>query len=399
MSRPRVAIVGGGVAGVVLAWRLRQAGGVDVDLFLGTRTSGSTGADTQAGGGRGAGAPAVTDATAASGGMVRAFEVDAGACRLAAESLAELRDDAELRRLVGFRRVGSVYLLPPGADPAGSVETVDRVLPGSARPMTVDQLVSAGYPFRDLPGGTIGIVERYAGYLSPALMRDRLVERLAAAPAGAGAGPSACTVRAVAVAAVTAATTVTPTVRPVDGPPLGYDVVVVAAGPWTPRLLAASGLPTDGLRTRQIQYVVTDLGPADLPAFVDDTGDTGDAGGGLYGRPAGDGRALLGLPTPHWQVDPDAVIPDAELVDRTLAEARRRLGVSVDAGPTSRVVASSDCYHDPAGLALRRVGGHPALLTFTGGSGGAAKTVLAAARVAATALVHRLAGVGAGSPR
>ncbi|MGG7609836.1 hypothetical protein ACQ5JZ_10565, partial [Streptomyces sp. ZG43] len=60
----------------------------------------------------------------------------------------------------------------------------------------------------------------------------------------------------------------------------------------------------------------------------------------------------------------------------------RVLGADV---AVDRSVAACDCYHDPAGLALRPLGG--GLHTFTGGSGGAAKTVVAASRRAARALL------------
>jgi glycine/D-amino acid oxidase-like deaminating enzyme len=327
----RVGIVGGGVAGALLAWRVRQAvRRVAIDVYT---------------------APTEVDASAVSGGMVRGFERSADACRLAAESLAELRGDPVLRGAAGYREIGSVYLLPPGTDPAGPVRVVEQLLPGSAT------VLAGGHP---LATTATAVVERHAGYLSPAALRDAVLGWLA----GDGV-----TIRPVPVTRLDPA----PALRSADGEIRGYDAVVVAAGPWTPALLAASDLPTDGLRTKQIQYTVY-RGRLPGGAFVDDLT-------GRYGRPAGVGEFLLGLPCDRWDVDPAALTPDTALADRLTRQATELLG---DVRPlTTRV--SSDCYRDPAGLVLREV--KDALFTFTGGSGGAAKSVLAASRVAAARLL------------
>ncbi len=325
----RIAVVGGGIAGALLAWRLRQ---VSVDVYL---------------------SPTSTDASAVSGGMVRGFERSLGACRRAAGSLAELRADPVLRAAAAYREIGSVYLLPPGTDPTGPVRVVEEWLPGSATVLT-----NTEYPLA--PGAT-AVVERHAGYLSPAGLR---------AAALAWAAEAGATIRAIPVARLDPS----PAVRLVDGTIRGYDAVIVAAGAWTPALLGTSDLPTDGLRTKQIQYSVYWGQLPGLGAFVDDIT-------GLYGRPAGDGEFLLGLPGDRWDVDPAALAPDTDLVERVTERAGDLLGASRPLW--TRV--SADCYHDSPGLVLREV--KDALFTFTGGSGGAAKSVLAASRVAAAALL------------
>jgi hypothetical protein len=358
-------------------------------------------------------APAGGDATAASGGLVRAFESDPAACRVAAASLAELRASATLRGWAGYREIGAVYLLPPGDDPAGCVRIVDELLPGSARVLGRREL-TAEYPLRGLAAGTTAVVERHAGYLSPARLRAAVLAELAA---------GGCVIRDRAVAAVTA-TAGGPAVRlagnPVHGhhtahgygvgrghepapgcgpagghhPPdshdavRGYDAVVVAAGAWTAGILAAGGLPGDGFRTRQIQYSLHAVRLPELGAFVEHES-------GFYGRPADGGAFLLGLPSPRWDVTPGAVEADAVLTERVTAYAIRRFGAQL-AGPPVRTVASLDCYHQPPGLALRRVLAGTPVFTFTGGSGGAAKAALAASRTAAAALLAELA---ASTPR
>ncbi|MFJ5543086.1 NAD(P)/FAD-dependent oxidoreductase [Micromonospora chalcea] len=328
MGEPRVLVVGAGLAGVLLARRLRDAGAEAV--LVGPHGGGHA------------------DATAASGGLVRAFEPDPAARSLAGASLAELRDDPALAAAAGWRATGSLYLLDAGAAAgAAGVEVLTR-----------DE-VARRFGFDRLPDGTVAVWEPGAGHLDPDRLRRsvlRGLDRTETTPV-ARLGDGAVELR--------------------DGRRLTGDLVVVAAGAWTPGLLRAAGLPTT-LRTKHIQYAHHRTGRADLPCFVDGTS-------GLYGRPAGPGRVLLGLPSDRWDVDPPAPAPDTALAARVLAVAARRLP-GLDPRPDGPPVSAADCYSDPPGLALHAVAG--AVHTFTGGSGGAAKTVLAASRLAATALLN-----------
>ncbi|KOX05340.1 hypothetical protein ADL04_06710 [Streptomyces sp. NRRL B-3648] len=327
----------------MLAWRtVRAPGGASVDLFT-----------------EGAGGP--VDASRVSGGLVRGFEPTVAAAVPAAESLAEIRGSDVLREWSGYRETGALYVLPAGADAREPADVLQSCLPGSAEVVGRDRVVG-DFPFRDLPAGAVAVVERYAGHISPHRLRTAALG--AAAEAGA-------TVHGTAVDAVTR----DPAVRTADGRTRRYDRVVVAAGAWTPGLLARSGLPVAGLRTKQIQYSLCTAPLRGLGPFVDENS-------GLYGRPYEDGSFLLGVPTDRWDVDPGAVTADTALAARLAESARRVFGVDVTVG---RTVASSDCYHDPAGLELRSLG--PGLHTFTGGSGGAAKTVVSASRKAAAALL------------
>jgi glycine/D-amino acid oxidase-like deaminating enzyme len=350
----RVAIVGGGLAGSLLAWRLSvhgdelstggadRAAGPEISLYarcLGTRLAAPAWSV-------GGGAPSFVDATSASGGIVRAYEPDAAARRAASDSLSELRSSPLLRSWSAYREIGSFYLTrshPTLAD-----------LPSSAHLLTRDQL-----PFHALPLGTVGIVEPHAGHISPHALRNNA---LAAARAHVHTEP---------VAAVTAS----PAIRLADGTEHHFDAVVVAAGPWSPRLL-----PAAGLRTKRIQYNLYRSSPPVLGAFVDETT-------GLYGRPGPDGALLAGLPTDGWDADPDRPPVDHDLAGRVTAALRLRFGA---APPVSRTVGAVDCYADPPGLALRPVEPGSRLFSFTGGSGGAVKTALAESRRAAQALTTAL---------
>ncbi|HYQ66106.1 FAD-dependent oxidoreductase [Actinophytocola sp.] len=341
----RVGVVGAGVAGALLAWRLRRsAPRIAVEVYTG--------------------GPAGGDASGASGGLVRGFERDSTAGRLAVAGLAELRADPALRAVAAYQEVGSVYVLPPGADASGPVRVIEEALPGSATVLTGAGL-AARYPFRGLPDGVTAVAERHAGYLSPARLRAAVLGWLA---------DGGATVRPEPVAAVAPG----PALRLAGGAVAGYDAVVVAAGAWTPALLTASGLPTGGLRVKQIQYTVYEGRPDGLGPFVLEPT-------GMWGRPAGTGF-LLGLPCDRWDVDPSDPRPDDALVERVAAQARELLGHPPPGHCPHRTTVSADCYREPPGLALRALGG--GVFTFTGGSGGAAKTVLAASRVAAATLVR-----------
>jgi glycine/D-amino acid oxidase-like deaminating enzyme len=340
----RVIVVGAGLAGTLLAWRL-QAAGAEVTL-IGRR------------------AAAMGDATAASGGLVRAFEPDPRLAALAAASLAELHADPVLRGWAGYREVGSLYLTTEAvpAPPAGAA-----LLPAAD--------VHRRFGLAGLPAGVTGVYEPHAGHIVAHRLRAAVLDRIV----------STVDARVTAAATETAAETVTVSLH--TGETRTADVVVLATGPWTPDLLRAGPPASPGhpaLTTKHIQYGVHEVeGPA-LPSFVDETT-------GLYGRPADPGRMLLGVPATRYGVDPERPVPDQGLTDRVRETARHRLpGHRI--GPAVRTVVACDCYCEPAGLALRRVAG--TLFTFTGGSGGAAKTALAASRAAATELTELATPVG-----
>lgn len=337
----RIAVIGGGLAGAALAWRLagdhRVAG---VDIVTGTRR---------------------VDASRASGGVVRSFEPHPVQRDLATESLLELRGDPLLQSWARYAEAGSLYV------------TTGR-LPATSDALSARELTGRGWS--GLPEDTRGVHEPRAGWIHPDAFRDALLADLRARR----------NVRAAAI-----------DLQPghLAGP---RDAVVVAAGPWTPTVLRQLGLPAVGLRTKAIQYGVYRVNGWRPPCFVDETS-------GLYGRPVGTRELLLGVPTDGWDVAPDHSTPDLGLEARARRLASLRLP-GLRLGRRSRLVASADCYHPEPYLALRPTGGStPAgtpVLTFTGGSGGSAKTVLAASARAGAQLVtsiHPSSPLPTGAPR
>ncbi|WFF09151.1 FAD-dependent oxidoreductase [Micromonospora sp. WMMD1076] len=338
--RRSVAVVGGGVAGALLTLRLAELlGGARVELYLGAATR-------------------HRDATAASGGLVRGFETNLDDCRLAAESLAELRRDPALARAAGYRESTSSYFLRPGADPEHQLALLDDLLGGSAR------LVPAAEAARTLglaprPEGTFAVVERHAGHVRPDAMRHHALTRAAAA--GARVHPET-------VDSVTAGPAVT-----VGGVARQRDVVVVAAGAWSDALVPVP------LRNRRIQYGVYPLARPDLGCLVDDVST-------LYGRCHEAGSVLLGVATSAWGAPPGDDRVDPAYLDRVSDVARSVLALDGPLPPPRLSVAGVDCFAGQGGLRLRPVDGMPGVFSFTGGAGGAAKSVLASSRLAAAAV-------------
>ncbi|MFH8349795.1 NAD(P)/FAD-dependent oxidoreductase [Streptomyces sp. NPDC018045] len=355
----RVCVVGAGVAGALLAWRLVVEHGARVTLLAGA---------------------ARPDATAASGGLVRAFERDPEVARLAALSLAELRTSRTLREWSGYRSGTSLYVLAPPDGYAGCAGPDGRVAPPDALPPSAERCdarrLADEFGVRGLPEGAVGVLEPHAGHISPDGLRRAVIADLVARGADLPSGR----LRAVSCDEQGGG------VRYRTGAGHGTaDVLVAATGAWTPRLLRSLGVTAadEAVRTKVIQCAVYRAGGLLPPAFVDETS-------GLYGRPAGPGRMLLGLPTERWGAEPGAArFLDHEERAVRRAAGRRLPGLSL--GGLTRPVAAVDAYGPAGRLALTPVPGTSGrLFTFTGGSGGSAKLALAASREAASGLPARL---------
>jgi hypothetical protein len=309
------------------------------------------------------GRKSTVDATAASGGAVRAFDPDPELCRLATASTAELLGSRTLLRWADFRRSDTFYLPQRTEAVDEAVAGIEAALPGSVRLTDGADLIRRGWA--DLHAGCVAVHEHQAGYVSPAGLRDALLADTGRRMSVVDGEVTAVTLRGS-----------DSVVCSIEGEDREYDLVVVAAGSWTPALLRSWHLPADGYRVQSIQYGLYLTGRWRPPTFIDEVIS-------LFGRPAPGGSLLLGRPTGQWGVDPDRppTTPSLHAGAARLVSARfPRLRI----GPAWKVVGSADCYGETPTLALRRVveSGHR-LFTFTGGAGGAAKTALAATRHAA----------------
>jgi X-X-X-Leu-X-X-Gly heptad repeat protein len=342
----RIAIIGSGLAGSLLAWRLAQPPGV-AELLLAP------------------GPAAAADATAASGGAVRAYEVNPEQRALALASMAELAADPVLRAWSGFTDCGSIFLPDTGSAEslAGPVAEINATLAGSARLLDAEQLARDGWA--GLAPDRIGIFERQAGYLNPDRFRRAVLADLAGR-------------RSITLLSAGQAGELGPDGFTLAGERWRCDLVVLAAGAWTPSVLRAAGFEAGDLSTKSIQYAIHRASGALPTTFVDDRS-------GLFGKPAPNGL-LLGLPTSGWSAPPSGVPADLALAERAAALATSTFPALRlhSAGPP---VAAIDCYAESGLLALRPVAGADGrLFTFTGGSGSAAKTALAASHRAAAQL-------------
>jgi glycine/D-amino acid oxidase-like deaminating enzyme len=352
----RVGIAGGGIAGSLLAWRLASAHtdwSVDLIAPAADATDGRS-----------------MDATEASGGQLRAFETDPHNCRMAALSLAEVASNPTLAAWSEYRETPSVYVCD-GSRPAkveALVAEVERRLPGSARIVDASEL-QADYGWHGLPADAVGVVEQRAGYFSPACLRAAVV---AALP---GLGVDLVDGVAQRVAPRIAGGVSCEVGSPRSRGRRNYDLFIVAAGRWTPRLLLGSDLPAYRYRTKLVQYGVYATAGRRPPAFVDGTSQ-------LYGRPVPGRRILLGVASHRWGVDPDRQTVSVGALARTAALTASRFP-GLQLGRLITVVTGADCYVDPPRLELRpAVAGRSDIFTFSGGSGGAAKTALAASAMA-----------------
>lgn len=352
----RACVIGGGLAGAMLTWRLASQTRWKLDLFTGSAN------------------PA--DATAASGGAVRGYERHPQQRRLATLSMVELRSSRTLRRWARFRAIDSVYLRADADGVDTEIAEIEARLPGSASRGSPADLAALGWA--GVPDRAVAVLERAAGYTSPAAWRaavlaDRAVRRRVSINTSPAAAVIPTERGSVEVAA--------------GGQRREYDAVVVAAGAWTPALLRASGLPAGDYRTKSIQYGVYATDGWRPPQFVDEVSQ-------LYGRPTADGGLLLGLPTELWDVDPDRP-PRLPALTETAARLARARFPALRLGPTLREASAADCYADQPVLCLRTVvDGVHLLMTFSGGAGGSVKTVLAASRLAADQLVGALRPIG-----
>jgi len=347
-DRISVCVVGGGIAGTTLAWRLASEPGVArVDVLLGAAFR------------------LLQDATAASAGVVRGFDPDVNVSALATESLLELYSDPRLRRWAEYEELGSLYIRETVAEPSQLVH-LEQLLPGSAELVSARRLRNGAWG--DLPEGATAVFEARAGRISPGALRSELLRELSRC--------RCADLLAASLSRVTVTDGGTVHCELAGAPSREYDVVVLAAGRWSGALLRASGLEAGELSTKAIECSVWRTPDWRPPPFVDETS-------GLYGAPLRGQELLLGVPVERWNLHPDWPQEHPEYRSEVTSWAARRLP-GVRLGELKRRVVSADSYLPGRTLSVEPVpdtGG--GVLTFAGGSGGSIKTALAASRRAA----------------
>jgi glycine/D-amino acid oxidase-like deaminating enzyme len=340
-------VVGAGITGASIAHHLARRGVAVVVIEQSPRSA--------------------AGATGRSGGMVRAYDPDAVIGELAQPSLATYRDPGcWASGRAPLHAVGAVTAAHPAQEPAlrAAAGQINGALRASAH-VVVECAEVAGIR---LAGG-IALVEPEAGWVVPAeVTADWLVQARAD-------GAVVChEVRVLEVAARDG--------RPVvftDAGVVSAGAVVAAVGPW-----AAD--PVRGLRqaspvrSRSIQVAVVERSPPALPhaTFVD-------LRTGLYAKPVGSDRTLIGMPHLVWDSPFDSR-PDPAHAQATVSALAAHFPWLTTAVHVSTVRAS-DAYGSPRGGGLLDGTGLPYVWSVRGWNGGGVKTAPEAGRRIADACV------------
>jgi len=306
-------------------------------------------------------------ATGRSGGMVRAYDPDPAIGELALPSLAEYRDAAAWASgRAPLHAVGAVTADHSAQEPALREATgrINGALNTSAH-VVADQDEVAGIR---LAGG-VALVEPEAGWVDPAAVTADWLEQALA--------DDAVVCRGVRVRQVEARGG-----RPAvltDAGTVSAGVVVAAVGPWAsdpvPGLRSASPV-----RSRSLQVCIVERRPPAPPhaTFVD-------LRTGLYAKPVGSDRTLLGMPHLVWDSPVDSP-PEPAHAQATIAALTAHFPWLTTAVQLSTVRAA-DAYVSPDGPApgLLSGTGVPHVWCVRGWNGGGVKTAPEAGRRVAEA--------------
>lgn len=308
-------------------------------------------------------------ATGRSGGMVRAYDPDPAIRELALPSLAAYRDaGCWASGRSPLHAVGAVTADHPVHEPAlrKAAEQIDGALSASAHVVAGHDEV-AGIR---LAGG-VALVEPEAGWVDPAeVTADWLAQALA---------DGAVVCRGVRVRRVEERGG-----RPAvftDGGMVIAGAVVAAVGPWASD--PVPGLrPASPVRSRSIQVSIVERRRPAPPhaSFVD-------LRTGLYAKPVGSDRTLLGMPHLLWDSPVDSP-PEPAHAQATIAALTVHfpwLTTAVQLG----AVRGADAYAVPDGQApgLLSGTGVPHVWCVRGWNGGGVRTAPEAGRRAAQACV------------
>ncbi|CAA9231294.1 MAG: hypothetical protein AVDCRST_MAG41-912 [uncultured Corynebacteriales bacterium] len=351
---PDVAVVGAGVIGASIARHLAAAG-----LRVTVHQEGK---------------PLERGSTVRSGGLVRVHHSDPSDARLTLASLPFFRDHAVG---CGYRRTGFALLVGPEHE--GTLRANTAMLTGlgaDVRLLSRSELAGLRPELR-LDGVAAAAWEPDGGYVDPAATCRALLDGAVAAGAVLRDGDpvTGLEVRGGAVVGVRTRHGVRPA-----------GAVVVAAGPWTPAVLAGTGVALPIVPRRIASAVVPVSGG--LPCTViDDTT-------GLYFRPDGRAGVFFGVPTGRPPGDADAAEgpPDRGTVADTLRLLASRVP-AVAGRPVPVGLSGTDGYTPDGHAVLGPLPGLPGGWVAAGFSGGGAKVAPAVGAALAAEI-----GTGAARP-
>ncbi|MFC8077248.1 FAD-dependent oxidoreductase [Streptomyces sp. NPDC057307] len=380
------AVLGGGMVGRAAAAELAEAGASVVLVDDGTPGS---------------------SASAVSGGLVRAFELDEGERNLACEAFLALWGRPELATAHGFRRTGALVLLGPADVEKAAVSVTELNKLGVSAEMVSVSGLHTRWPDLRTAGLAGAVWEPGAGYVRGPVAMAALLDR--ARLAGVRVLPRHRVDSLTADAGGTAVLTWSAAGEGDRGDDresdraaahgddragdrsaahgeLRADVALVAAGCATPSLLGDRWPADRPAASKLIRYGIFELGGRRLPTIVD--GVTGS-----WARPDGVDGLLAGFPlAAPWNAPAGpATIPDDQQVRWIRDGLSPRLPFLAEA---SLLTGSSgtDLFVDGGLPALGPLPGLPHTVVAAGWSGAGFKTAPAAARRAATAAVQLLEG-------
>ncbi len=347
-----VVVVGAGITGAAVAHHLARRGAAVVVLERAPR-------------------PGTAGATGYSGGMVRAYDPDPAIAPLAEAGLAAYRDPG--RWAAGrapLRTTGAVTVADPGreAELRAAARRINAAL-GTTAHVVAGPAEAAGV---GLAGG-IALVEPEAGWVDPAEVTADWLEQARADGAAVRCGVPvlAAETRGGRPAVVTTVGTVR------------AGTVVSAVGPWAAD--APPGLRPDvPVRSRSIQVSVVGRDPAgpSHATFVD-------LRTGLYAKPVGPDRTLIGMPHLVWDA-PVGAPPDPGHARATAAALTAHFPWLASA-PHLDTIRAADAYGDPSAggpaSGLLTGTGVPHVWAVRGWNGGGVKTAPEAGRRIAEAVL------------
>ncbi|WP_063784195.1 NAD(P)/FAD-dependent oxidoreductase [Streptomyces sp. SBT349] len=346
-----VVVVGAGITGAAVAHHLARRG-ASVVVF---EQSGQPGAG----------------ATGRSGGMVRAYDPDPAIAELALPSLAAYRDPGRWASgRAPLHAVGAVTVADPAREPAlrEAAGRINGALRASAH-VVAGRAEAAGVR---LAGG-VALVEPEAGWVAPTEVTADWLEQ-----AGADGAAVHCGVRVRAVEARDGRPAVV-----TDAGVIRAGAVVAAAGPWAAD--PAPGLrPASPVRSRSIQVSIVERRPPapSHATFVD-------LRTGLYAKPVGSDRTLIGMPHLVWDSPFDAR-PDPAHARATVSALTAHFPWLTTA-PHLSTVRGADAYGPPGGggpaSGLLEGTGVPHVWSVRGWNGGGVKTAPEAGRRIADAVL------------